>query len=62
MVDKIKKYWRETVSELSKVTWPSKDEMVGSTIVTIIVSLIMGFFIFGVDMGLTRVMRLILGF
>ena len=62
MVDKIKKYWRETVSELSKVTWPSKDEMVGSTIVTIVVSLIMGFFTFGVDMGLTRVMRLILGF
>ncbi len=62
MVDKIKKYWRETVSELSKVTWPNKDELVGSTIVTIVVSLIMGFFIFSADMALTRAMRLILGF
>ena len=62
MVDKIKRYWRETLAELSKVTWPSKDELVGSTIVTIIVSLALGFFIFLVDMGLSQVMRVVLGF
>jgi len=62
MVDKIKRYWKETLSELSKVTWPSKDELVGSTIVTIIVSLALGFFIFAVDMGLSQAMRIILGF
>jgi len=62
MVEKIKRYWKETLAELSKVTWPSKDELVGSTIVTIIVSLALGFFIFAVDMGLSQAMRLILGF
>jgi preprotein translocase subunit SecE len=62
MIDKVKQYWRETLTELSKVTWPSKDEMVGSTVVTIIVSLILGFFIFAVDMGLSQLMRIVLGF
>ncbi len=62
MVGKIKQYWRETLTELAKVTWPSKDELVGSTIVTVIVSLIMGFFIFTVDMGLSQAMRVVLGF
>ncbi len=62
MIDKVKHYWRETQSEMGKVTWPSKDELIGSTIVTIIVSLILGFFTFGVDMGLSQVMRLLLGF
>ncbi len=62
MIDKVKHYWRETQSEMTKVTWPSKDELVGSTIVTIIVSLILGFFIFGVDMVLSQIMRLLLGF
>ena len=57
-----KQYWRETLTELAKVTWPSKDEVVGSTIVTVIVSLIMGFFIFTVDMGLSQAMRVVLGF
>jgi preprotein translocase subunit SecE len=62
MVEKIKRYWKETLAELSKVTWPSKDELIGSTIVTIIVSLALGFFIFAVDMGLSQAMRIILGF
>jgi len=62
MIDKIKRYWRETVAELYKVTWPSKEELIGSTIVTIIVSMALGFFIFAVDMGLSQAMRLVLGF
>lgn len=54
-------YYRETVSELEKVTWPSREELVGSTIVTIVVSLIMGFFIFGVDLVLAKAVGMLLG-
>ena len=61
MVGGIKTYWNETVSELEKVTWPSKDEITGSTIVTVVVSLILGFFIFGVDLLLARVVSTIMG-
>jgi len=62
MLDKIKQYWHETLTEISKVTWPSKDELVGSTVVTIFVSLVLGFFIFVVDVGLSQLMRVVLGF
>jgi preprotein translocase subunit SecE len=54
-------YWNETVAELEKVTWPSKDELVGSTIVTVVVSLLVGFFIFGVDLVLARGVSTLLG-
>jgi preprotein translocase subunit SecE len=57
----LKTYWNETVSELEKVTWPSKDELIGSTIVTVVVSLILGFFIFGVDLLLAQVVSSIMG-
>ena len=61
MAGGIKTYLNETVSELEKVTWPSKDEIVGSTIVTVVVSLILGFFIFGVDLLLAQVVSSIMG-
>ena len=61
MMEAVKTYWNETVAELEKVTWPSKDELVGSTIVTVVVSLILGFFIFGVDLMLARGVSAILG-
>jgi preprotein translocase subunit SecE len=61
MMEAAKTYWNETVAELEKVTWPSKDELVGSTIVTVVVSLILGFFVFGVDLMLARGVSAILG-
>jgi preprotein translocase subunit SecE len=61
MWEKIKTYWQETRSELGKVTWPSRDEVIGSTIVTVFVSLILGFFIFGVDLMLARGVGTLLG-
>jgi preprotein translocase subunit SecE len=54
-------YWNETVSEIEKVTWPTKDELIGSTIVTIVVSLLLGFFIFAVDIVLARGVSALLG-
>ncbi|MEW5702654.1 MAG: preprotein translocase subunit SecE [Candidatus Zixiibacteriota bacterium] len=61
VIEKTKTYWNETVAELGKVTWPSKDEVIGSTIVTIFVSLILGLFVFGVDLLLARGVSTLLG-
>jgi preprotein translocase subunit SecE len=46
---KIVTYYEETVVELKKVTWPTKDEVRGSTVVVIITSIILSAFIFIVD-------------
>ena len=49
------------MAELRKMTWPTKDEIIGSTIVTVVVCLIVSLFIFGVDQGLTFIIKLVFG-
>lgn len=60
-MEKVNKYLKETMAELRKMTWPTKDEIIGSTIVTVVVCLIVSLFIFGVDQGLTAVIKLVFG-
>ena len=58
-MERIQKFLKEVVAELRKVTWPTKEELIGSTIVTIVVSLIVSLFIFIVDRSLTFVIKTI---
>ncbi len=48
-MEKITKFLKEVRAELRKVTWPTKEELIGSTIVTIVVSVIVAIFIGLVD-------------
>jgi len=48
-LEKLKRFLKEVVAELRKVTWPTKDELIGSTIVVIVVSLVVAIFIGIVD-------------
>ncbi len=61
MVEKIKKYLKETGAELRKMTWPTKDELIGSTIVVVVVSLVLALFIGAVDRVLTLLLRTLFG-
>jgi len=60
-VNKAQKYLKETSAELRKMTWPTKDELIGSTIVTVVVSIIVSIFIGIVDriltFGITSIFR-----
>ena len=49
------------MAELRKMTWPTKDELVGSTIVTVVVSLIVAIFIGIVDRILVLAIRSVFG-
>jgi len=60
-VKKIEKYLKETMAELRKMTWPSKDELIGSTIVTVVVSVIVAAFIGIVDRILLLVVQAVFG-
>jgi len=60
-VDKLKLYLNETMGELKKMTWPSKDELVGSTIVVVVVSFVVAIFIGIVDRILVLAMKAIFG-
>ena len=61
VVKKIEKYLKETMAELRKMSWPSKDELIGSTIVTVVVSLIVAIFIGVVDRVLLFAIQFIFG-
>lgn len=52
-------FLRETVDELKKVAWPTKQEVVRLTFVVITVSLIVGLFLGGLDFVFTSLLTLI---
>ena len=51
--NKAKEFLSETRSEMRKVSFPSKDEVVGTTIVVIVTSFVFAVFLFGADKLIT---------
>jgi len=56
----VKQFLREVRIELKKVTWPSRKDAVYATIIVLISVFIFGFFLGIVDLGLSRLVRLVL--
>lgn len=54
-------YIRDVIAELKKVTWPTREELKGSTITVLIFSIISTIFVFLVDLGLGELVNLLLG-
>ena len=61
MISGVKRFLREARAELRKVTWPTPKEALASTSVVIVVVIILSIFLGIVDLGLTRIVRLVLG-
>ncbi len=59
MLEKISKYLSDTYQELGKVAYPSKQELIGSTIVVVVMSLIVSIFIGAVDFVLKEMVNLL---
>jgi preprotein translocase subunit SecE len=59
-VTRIGEFVQEVLSEFRKVTWPSRQELISSTAVVIVVTLVLAFFLGGVDIVLARVVERIL--
>ncbi|MCL2261541.1 MAG: preprotein translocase subunit SecE [Fibromonadales bacterium] len=55
------RYIRDVVAELKKVTWPTWEELKGSTMVVIFFSVVMGLYIALLDVGLSRLLKTFLG-
>jgi preprotein translocase subunit SecE len=53
-------FLREVKIELKKVTWPSRKQTVGSTVVVIILVMIISLFLGVVDVGLSTIIRVVL--
>ena len=59
-IQKSSQFLREVKVELKKVTWPSRKQTVGSTIVVIILVIIISLFLGLVDFGLSALMQSVL--
>jgi preprotein translocase subunit SecE len=55
----IKKYFREVKSEMKKIVWPTKSQVVNNTLIVIAVSLVAAVLIFGLDTVFGLVLKLI---
>ncbi len=53
-------FLREVKVELKKVTWPTRKQTLGSTVVVIILVMIISLFLGLVDMGLSSLIRVVL--
>jgi len=54
--EEIKRYLREVWSELKKVSWPQRKEIIASTVVVILCTFIIAFFLGIVDVALQKVL------
>ena len=60
MTHKILSYLKSVRAELTKVTWPSRDEASYMTMIVILGSLLVGLYIGGLDFGFTNLLGVIL--
>jgi len=57
MANKVAGFFKEVQGELKRVSWPSREELIGSTIIVIVLTFILAAFIGGVDFILSMVIR-----
>jgi preprotein translocase subunit SecE len=58
MFKKVSKFLQEVRQEMAKVSWPSREELKGTTIVVIVITLILSTYILGVD----KILQVLLNF
>ena len=61
VIGRVREFVEEVLAEFRKVSWPSRQELVNSTVVVIVVTVVLAFFLGGVDIVLARVVEWILG-
>ncbi|MBI3635936.1 MAG: preprotein translocase subunit SecE [Candidatus Rokubacteria bacterium] len=59
-VTRVREFVAEVLAEFRKVTWPSRQELINSTMVVIVVTVVLAFFLGGVDIALARIVERIL--
>jgi len=59
-VTRIRGFVQDVLVEFRKVTWPTRQELLNSTVVVIAVTVVLAFFLGGVDIALTRLVERIL--
>jgi preprotein translocase subunit SecE len=61
MFEKTKLFFQEVSTELKKVSWPTRQQTVSATVVVIVLTVIVSFFLGIVDVILARLVGTIMG-
>ena len=57
---RIQQFIREVLAEFRRVAWPSRADVLSSTVVVVVVVFVLAFFLGAVDVGLSRIVETIL--
>ncbi len=60
MFDKIAKFLNDVKTEMAKVSWPTRPELINSTMIVAVVSIFFTIFIFSADYILSWIMRFLM--
>jgi len=55
-----REFLREVLAEFRRVNWPSRQELINSTAVVLVVTLVLSFFLGAVDITLARIVERVL--
>lgn len=45
----LSEFWRDTTLEMKKVTWPNRQEVVGTTVVVLVATIVFAVYLWGCD-------------
>ena len=60
IIEQVAQFFREVKIEVKKISWPQRNGTIASTSIVIIIVLIIGMFLGMVDVGLARLVKIIL--
>jgi preprotein translocase subunit SecE len=59
-VRRVREFVQEVLLEFRRVTWPTRQELINSTVVVLSLTVVVAFFLGGVDIGLSKLVQRIL--
>jgi len=59
-VTRVREFVQEVLLEFRRVTWPSRQELITSTVVVLALTVVVAFFLGGVDIGLSKLVQRVL--
>ncbi|WP_457654358.1 preprotein translocase subunit SecE [Rhodocaloribacter sp.] len=58
-MNKLIAYLEEVAKEMRKVNWPSRQELISNTVITLVAAMLVSLFIFSIDRVISQVLEII---
>jgi preprotein translocase subunit SecE len=59
LIQNLTQYIKDVIAEMHKVSWPERNELLGATVLVIVLSIIMAVFVYACDQVLNQIVGLI---